>query len=178
MADLAQVLTALVLSMPVPVMPGHEESDAVHAARLTSIAHDAAAVALDPDVRPLFAGPLGREATAAAILAVAYHESGFAADVDAGVCYRGKGHEKRCDAGHARCLMQVLDTEPILDRRECFRRGLAGLRRSWGACRENPKETRLAAYASGSCKGGHKGARELWAGISSWIGRMRAEAAK
>src|SRR5512139_1111558 len=117
--------------MPVPVMPGHEETDDAKRARLTSIAEDAAAVALDPDVRPLFAGPLGREATAAAILAVAYHESGFAADVDSGRCYRVGAFKSRCDHGRAVCLMQIQNAD-IADRRECFRVGLAGLRRSWG----------------------------------------------
>lgn len=157
--------------------------------RYEAIAADAYLVAFDPDTKPIFTGPRGRAATAALLLAVAYHESGFAPDVDRGPCFRG-GKKKglsirsRCDGGRAACMLQVwvgrdgktpegwTKQDLFDDRTKCFRAGLRGLRSSAGRCRKNAPDTFFAAYASGSCDRGLKGARELYMLHQSFLGRL------
>lgn len=94
---------------------------------------------------------LSREQTALVLLAVADHESGFAADVDSGDC--AATHLGRCDGGRAVGLMQVLHRGPadraaLRDRRAMFRRGLEVLRVSHRTCPRSP----FAVYAGGSCE--------------------------
>jgi hypothetical protein len=150
---------------PLQALPGWSETPAEREARYRTIAADLdAVIAAAP---PLFGGAGGKRETAALILAVAHHESGFAPDVDLGPCYRGRdGRSLRCDAGRAACVMQVRGTpeeqrELFADRRRCFREGLRLLRRSLSACSKLPPSKRLAAYASGSCAGGHKESADM-----------------
>jgi hypothetical protein len=140
------------------IAPG-PETDAERTERLHEIAVDAAFVAKNDD-------------EAALLLAVAYHESGFALDVDKGPCRKGT-----CDGGQAACMMQIhatpeRRTELFKDRRECFRVGLSALRMSLRACRKNAPEDRFAQYASGSCMKGFKGSRELYRAWARWRDRL------
>jgi hypothetical protein len=135
-------------------LPGHEESASDRRARYASIAADLAAVAPD-------AGDAAR------LLAVAWHESGFAHDVDVGRCYRGPGYEKRCDAGRAVCLIQAQPPRrqrELLrtDRRACLAFGLAAIKRSLATCARNSPEHRFAGL-SGSCSRGLAGSRRIHA---------------
>ncbi len=156
-------------------MPGWAETVEERRDRYAAIADAARAVAFDPNERPVFGGKHARARTAALLVAIAYHESGFARDVDLGPCYRGKADDgKRCDEGRAACLMQIhisdgqtaegyTRDELFADRTKCFRSGLHLVRRSFQACRELPEKHRLASYASGTCKGGLRGSEELMA---------------
>jgi hypothetical protein len=153
--------------------PGWEETVDARRERYASIAADLYALAYDPETKPIFGGKKGRARTAALLLAVAYHESGFARDVDLGPCYRGKdGKGARCDHGLSACLMQVrigkgttsegwTQKELFEDRKKCFAAGLRLLRRSFSACKALPMKHRLNAYASGSCDKGHAGSERL-----------------
>lgn len=143
-------------------VPGWEETPDARRTRYGAIAEAAARVALDPATPPLFAGAQGRAQTAALLLAIAHHESGFAPDVDQGPCYRGPGYVGRCDGGASACLMQVrvgdgqtregwTRDELFADREKCFRAGLAIARRSARACALLPPLHRMTAYASGGC---------------------------
>lgn len=81
--------------------PGWEETQEQMSARLMSIAEDFAAVARN-------------RVEAAMLLGIGSHESAFAADVDAGNCYRVGGFSRRCDSGRAVSVFQLQDG----DRRE------------------------------------------------------------
>jgi hypothetical protein len=153
------ILSALLTLSPRPsafLPPGWAETPAEHRARLTSIAADVAAVART-------------QTEAAILLGIAYHESGFAPDVDAGRCYRGRGWERRCDGGRAVSLWQLQEGDA--EKREAMRTSrraaaVEALRRAAGsmkACRgQGPA---LALYAGGACHRGHRAARELDASI-------------
>ena len=146
----------LVLSPPDrwTALPGHEETEAARHARYASIATDIAATAPDlPD--------------AARLLAVAFHESGFAHDVDTGRCYRGPGYEARCDGGRAVCLVQLQlprrqRERARTDRRTCLELGLAGIKRSLATCRTATPPHQYAGL-SGSCSRGLAGSRRIFA---------------
>lgn len=154
-APILAVLLALAPHGRVRPPPGWQETHAAYEARLTSVAQDIAAVA-------------STESDAAALIGIAWHESGFAADVDAGTCYRGPGWESRCDAGRAVSLWQLQDRS--YERREKMRasRRLAAkeaLRRAKAStqqCAQNEPALRFALYASGSCGHGLRTARELF----------------
>jgi len=123
--------------------PGWEEAPAAYQARLSAIAEDIAAVSS------------GR-VDAAALVGVAWHESGFAADVDAGQCYHAAA-SGRCDGGRAASLWQMQDADPErretyrTNRREAAREALRRIWRSRSACARNAPAERLAAYAGGVC---------------------------
>lgn len=150
---LAATILAVMLSLPAPrAMPGHNETADQRRDRYASIAADVASVAEDAE-------------SAALLLAVAYHESGFARDVDIGPCYRGPGWERRCDSGRAVCLTQLQlpraeRARAVADRRVCLTLGLAAARRSLATCRHLAPELRLAGL-SGSCSRGWAGARRM-----------------
>lgn len=95
------LLAAMTAWMPI-TSHAHSEAPEVTEARYEQIAADIAEVALDPDEAPLFAGEDGRVKTALLLLSVAYHESRFRGDVDAGRC---KPYE--CDHGKAFSLWQL-----------------------------------------------------------------------
>ncbi len=164
--------------------PGHEETAAEKSARYESIASDLFEVVYDPKETPLFRGAKGRARTAALVLAVAYHEGGFAHDVDVGPCYRGKdGRGSRCDHGTSACLMQLhvgtgktiqgySHDELFADRKKCFRAGLGLLRKSFAECRLLDAKHRLNAYASGVCNHGEEGSERLMAMMDKFAAKL------
>jgi hypothetical protein len=151
----------------VPQLPGWEETVEEKLERYESIAKDLYEVAYDPKTRPLYGGERGRAMTAATILGIAFHESGFAADVDKGPCYREGKFRERCDGGRSACLMQIQigdgttalrhgveglsQVDLFRDRKACFRAGLSLVRRSFASCAKAGSDAKLAAYASGRC---------------------------
>lgn len=129
--------------------PGWQEAPEAIRARYEAIAADVGAVAQSREDVALLVG-------------VAWHESGFAADVDAGRCYQIGKWRGRCDGGRAVSLWQLQSGAAEsrerwrTDRRAAATRALAVLRWSLRTC-----GGRLTAYASGSCSKGHQGAAEL-----------------
>lgn len=129
-----------------PAYPGWAETAEARTARMWSIAEDIAAVAESP-------------AEAAALVAIAWHESAFAADVDKGPCYRGpKGDGARCDAGRAASMWQLQGdaaerAKLFAERRYAARRARDLMRRSARACvQRHGREAALRVYASGTCR--------------------------
>lgn len=180
MTTMTEWLLAIIVSVANPEraatedpFPGWAETVAERRERFTAIAADLESFVFDEKTRPVFGGAHGRARTAALVLAVAYHESGFMKDVDIGPCYRGKnGQSTRCDSGKSACLMQIriadgktpegyTREELFKDRRKCFESGLRLLRSSLGMCKHLPLKHRLAAYASGSCDKGWEGSEVL-----------------
>lgn len=144
-------------------------------ARYRQIAEDAVAVAYDPGNDPLFGGDDGRARTAALMLSVAYHESGFRRDVDFGV-----GPNARGDSGQSWCLMQIRvgggrtiegwsGRDLVRNRRHCFSSGLGAIRRSFIACRNNSRYELLNAYTSGSCNRGAPQSRDRMTSAFKWV---------
>ena len=135
-AAVAWILSLLLYAVPperVAAAPGWEETPAARAARYEAIAADVAAVVYAPDAVVLYAGPRARARTAALLVAVAVLESGLAADVDRGPCYRGRdGRGPRCDRGRAFGLWQVHDPAVAGDRRAAARAALRLMRGSFG----------------------------------------------
>lgn len=161
------------LDRPREVLPGWAETRVERAARYESIAEDVADVAREACAKAEHATACERW-TVDILEAVAWHESGFAPDVDAGRCYRGKdGRGPRCDGGTAWSLWQIRTggeeaAQFARDRKAAARAALRHLRRSLGACRALAPELRLSAYAGGRCTTTGRGAeasRELWAAI-------------
>lgn len=157
-----------------PQLPGWEETAEQKLERYESIAQDLHRVVYDPAFRPLHSGRKGRASTVALVLGVAYHESGFARDVDHGPCYRGPGNAGRCDGGTSVSLMQIrvgagatvegwTRDDLFADRTKAFRAGIRLLRQSMRACSKLPSEHWLSAYASGACDNplGHRRSSEL-----------------
>jgi len=149
-----------------PAYPGWAETAPERRARYESIATDVVTAA---EQAPIFKGNDAVRATVAYALAAAFHESGFAADVDLGPCFRGRdGKGPRCDGGLAVSMWQLRTGG---EERELFEHhrlaaaleGIRRIRRSLGACRKNPPELRLAGYASGRCTMGYKEAKEIYA---------------
>lgn len=156
-------------------MPGWTETKAQREERYVAIAKSIVEVASDPDEKPVFGGAAGRSRTAALLAAIAWHESGFARDVDIGPCYRGRANDgARCDHGRASCIMQIhvqpdgktlegwTKAELFADRTKCVRAGLHLVQKSFASCKGNPKH-RLAAFASGRCSAGQSGSEMLLA---------------
>lgn len=117
---------------------------------------------------PLFGGTHGRERTAVLLAAVAFAESGYRRDVEAG--------ETRGDKGRACGLWQIQATpvpcpQFVTDRRESARYALELMRRSFTACRTLPIEERLAAYASGRCDAGLRESRVRIELAQRWYAR-------
>jgi hypothetical protein len=144
-----------------PHFPGWHETAAQLTTRYESIAADIAAVV--ETETPIARGKHGREQTAAMLVAVSFLESGWAPDVDASRCYRGRsGRSKRCDSGRAFTIYQMQFDDPVqrelarTDRRAATRIALARIRRSIAACARHGDLARLNAYASGRCDAGQK----------------------
>ena len=156
-----------------PQLPGYEETADEKTERYRSIAEDLYRVVYDSEIQPLFGGPKARAHTAALVLGVAFHESGFAKDVDVGPCYVGKVRGiTRCDGGRSACLMQILldhrktpegwsQADLFADRTKCFRAGLGQLRKSMTACSSLPADYQLSAYATGVCGRGFAVSKQL-----------------
>lgn len=161
--DLAAViLTALLTLAPHSRQrPPHgwEETREAYEARLGSISADIASAAE------------GSRERAAKLVGIAWHESGFAADVDAGLC--ADENRGRCDGGKAASLWQLQDGDPVrlmhyrLDRRAAAKEALRRLERSERTCAGNGVTERLAAYAGGVCglMSAKAAARGLWASV-------------
>lgn len=170
---LITTLAPLDRASPDREFPGWTETVEERRARYVGIASDLEAFVFDPETKPAFGGDGGRARTAALLLAIAYHESGFAKDVDLGPCYRGlRGRSSRCDSGMSACLLQIhlgngktpegwTQADLFADRKKCFAVGLRLVRGSLGACRQLPLRDRLSAYASGSCARGAEASRAL-----------------
>jgi hypothetical protein len=180
MSQVADWLLALMVAFAPPEraarhdqFPGWEETVDERKLRYAEIGRDLYSYVYHPDTKPIFGGAKGRARTASLLLAIAYHESGFAKDVDKGPCYRGKsGNSTRCDSGMSACLMQIhlgdgttpeghTQKDLFADRKKCFGAGLRLIRRSFSACKSLPMKHRLNAYASGSCSKGHEGSERL-----------------
>jgi hypothetical protein len=104
--SMLKALTAYLIVAMTSWMPVHNhaarETPEQTLARYEAIATDIATIALDPSEPSLFQGDDGRVKTALLLLSVAFWESAFRGDVDAGHC---KPHE--CDNGHAYSLWQL-----------------------------------------------------------------------
>lgn len=148
-------------------IPGWEETEAERRARYDEIAQAVWQVAFDPAEPPLWSGADGRSRTAALLVAIAYHESELAKDVDKGPCYRGGNRTQRCDGGRAACLLQInvgdgktaegwTKADLFADRLKCLRAGLRLVRQSFVSCSALPQGFWLNAYASGTCARGYE----------------------
>ncbi len=142
-----------------PQFKGYEESASEKQARYEAFASDIERVAFDVAETPLFGGSDGRARTAVVILSVAYHEGGWALDVDLGPCAKIPG---RCDGGLSACTMQIrigtgttaegwTQADLFGDRRKCFRAGMHRLQRSFRSCAKLGSEHSFDAYAAGKC---------------------------
>jgi len=139
--------------------PGWQETRDAYEARLGSIAGDIAAAAE------------GSRERAVKLIGVAWHESGFAADVDAGRCANESAG--RCDGGRAVSLWQLQDRDRERrevyrgNRREAAREALRRIERSERACAANGPMEALAIYAGGTCSllSAKAAARGLWASV-------------
>lgn len=95
---------------------------------------------------------------AALVLAIERHEGGWTKHVDT-----GEGPHARGDRGQSVCGMQLRigngktdegwTAEDVLaDEEKCVISGLRRVQRSFGACKEQGPDARLAVYAGGSCR--------------------------
>jgi len=151
----AWIFSLLVLLAPperlaaLPAFPGWRETVEQRTTRYRSIAEDIAVTTGDP-----------REL--AVLVAVAYHESGFAPDVDKGPCYRGPRQDSaRCDGGRAASMWQIQAAgdddaaDLFAHRRVAAARALKAIRRSARTCvQKHGREAALRVYASGTCSAG------------------------
>jgi hypothetical protein len=170
-------LLSAMMSWAPPANHAYYESKAETTERYESIAHDIAAVVLDPAEAPLFGGPQGRAQTGLLLAAIASYESGgYRRDVDFGMGTRSRG-----DAGRSWCLMQInigegstaehwTGRDLVLDRQKCLRVGLHLVRASFGMCHSERFFDRLSGYTKGRCIGDEgashrrmKRATEWWA---------------
>ena len=139
--------------------PGWAETQDQYEARLAGVAADVEAVAAN-------------STEVAYLLGIAWHESGFALDVQVGPCVGT--HAGRCDGGRARGPWQLHGASSEATLREQAALALRRVRASVHQCAGNPPGERLAAYASGRCDRGLGAAREL----ESSVVRARSELAR
>lgn len=173
--------------------PENKETVEETTQRYNAIARATVDVAYDPLRAPLVREEeYARAKTALLLLAVASYESGFLRGVDLGLGKKGRG-----DYGRSHCMMQInlgrnrTDTSVLTkligeewsgndlveDRVKCFTAGHVLISKSLNACRQLPFHHRLAAYASGSCEGGHQESRlRLTRGIN-WYALHKAPVA-
>jgi len=154
---IAAMLRLSPLDSPRETFPGWEETADQRRARYVSIAHDVAVAVAEGCIDRSDEAVCQRSATAF-LLGVAWHESGFAFDVDSPLgCYRKGWHVRRCDRGRSVSLWQLqYGTKEEraawkADRLLAARAALRFIRQSLGACLRLPRERRLAAYADGLC---------------------------
>ena len=142
--------------------------------RYGAIAKDIAEVAMDPGEAPVFDGPHARERTAALLLAIAWHESGWRRDVDLGLGPFARG------TGRYHCIMQVAvdrgkhasgwsGKQLVEDRERCVRAALDILQRARGACRPQGPDAWMRLYVSGQCTRGRKAADERLGTARRWL---------
>lgn len=165
MADI-NTMTGWLLSIMVSMTPADKvdssESPAVRAERLESIARDIVTVVYDPNEKPAFPGPDGRELSAVFVATTAAYESGyFSAKVDKGL--------SRGDGGGSWCMMQInvrngktsegwTGKDLVKDRKKCVTVGYRIMKSSMKMCSSSPRSS-LAAYISGRCDWAVKEAR-------------------
>jgi hypothetical protein len=155
------MLKTLILSMMIDLLhPSVQARSYAHEPlaeaelRYESIAEDISTVVMDEAEPPLFTGPAAREATAALLSAIAWHESGFRKDVD--VC---RGAYSKGDQGRSISILQVMvgpnyeghsAREICEDRKLAVKLGLHVLRRAKNGCGGGPRVW-LQSYAAGGC---------------------------
>jgi hypothetical protein len=168
---LSKYLVAAMLTWAPPSIHAYlGQTEEIVRDRYEGIADDLAAVALDPNEKPLFAGPTGREQSAVFIDAwMSYESGGFRNDVDT---VEGTG-----DSGNSHCLAQVQlrRGEVMKDRKDCFRLAFARMRESFAACASLPLKQKGSVYAAGNCTQGRH-ASEIrmnramtWWASSPWL---------
>jgi hypothetical protein len=149
-----------------------EAEDETHA-RYQALATSLAEVVLDPEERSLFPGDDGRRQTAALMLALSYHESGWRRDVDLGI-------DKKVRPGRQYwCVMQIgvdkktaegwTGPDLVADREKCFRAGLHRLQQTRGSCRAQGHDAWLRSYASGNCTRGGKSVDQRMGTFRRWL---------
>ena len=142
--------------------------------RYAAIARAIADVSLDPQEAPVFTGEHARERTAALLLSVAYHESGWRRDVDLGLGPHARG------GGRYHCIMQVAvdrgkhasgwtGAQLVESRQRCVRAALDVLQRAKGSCRAQGPDAWLRLYTSGQCTRGRKAAEARMHTARRWI---------
>ena len=165
--------------------PAAVEPEEETRARYEGLSRALAEVVLDPEERSLYPGPDGRRQTAALMLSLAFHESGFRRDIDLGL-------GKKPHAGRQYwCVMQVgVDGKPTpegwtgadltADRRKCFRAALHKLQQTRGSCKAQGPDAWLRSYAAGDCSRGAKPAAQRIGTFRRWLAmypyKPRAEA--
>jgi hypothetical protein len=140
-----------VLTLMLKAEPAHAQSP-----WRASYEATAAAIARAADQRPLFAGQDGAAKTAAVLVSVAWFESRFQPDAEGDKPKLADGTRGRA---RSVCAMQVHESnfaalkvtraELLSDVQRCFDTGLELLHVSFGVCRAQPLEHRLAHYCVG-----------------------------
>jgi hypothetical protein len=144
MSDLTSAIVGAMLTLAPPSGIVEPVEDALQ--RYHAIARDIVAIAEEEPVAP------GADVqTAAFLVSIGYHESGYALDVDTG--HRRGDRQSSCtiwqvNRGRSACVSL------LANRRAAAREAAIAVRRSFGACRRARRAHWLAAYASGSCKRG------------------------
>jgi hypothetical protein len=98
------------------------------------------------------------------LLAVAWRESAWRADVDTG--------ETRGDHGRSWSLWQIQGHGQLTDRRTAVRIALELMRRSQTAC-TGPVPLMLRAYTSGSCEAGGDASKQRVLLAQRWYARVQ-----
>lgn len=148
-------------------------------ARYEEFARTVALVAYDPAESPLFGGADGRSRTAAVMLSVAFHESGFRRDVSLGVGSRARGdHGRSCTAwqfniGSGKNISGHTCDELLADPEQAARDALRVLRVSMKSCAGLPVEERLSMYTAGRCEPGQIASRSRFRMAVRWFDRRR-----
>lgn len=151
----------------IPTYPEATETVEERTGRYMEISKDIAEVVMETEKTSA-----AKRRAAALLTGIAWHESGFAKDVDIGPCAPGRLKKGGCDRGRARGLWQIQAYE-VPTRKDGARLALKLARRSITACKKLPAKAQLAAYAGGTCtsKMGQKRSAELFA----MVGRLRGE---
>jgi hypothetical protein len=152
------------------------EPEAETRSRYDALAKGLAEVVLDPEERPLYPGPRGRPQTAALMLALSYHESGWRRDIDLGIGKKVRpGRQYWCVMqvgldGAAKTAEGYTGPELTADRRRCFRAALHRLQQTRGSCRAQGSDAWLRSYSAGDCSRGAKPADQRMGTFRRWLG--------
>lgn len=149
----------------IPTYPEARETVEERSDRYAAIAWDVATVAIEGA-----RSERGQRRAAAVLLGIAWHESGFAKDVDLGPCAPARVKKGGCDGGRARSLWQIQGWTGE-GRQDAARVALGLARRSMTACRHLPRNGQLSVYASGTCQSGigQKRSAELFRMIDRFL---------
>lgn len=140
----------------IPTYPEAQETSEERTERYLEIANDIAEAALEH-------APKTPKRAAALLYGIAWHESGFAKDVDLGPCAPARLAKGGCDSGRAKSLWQI-QGYTLTSRKDAARLALRLAKRSFQACRALPEHQRLASYAAGTClsRVGQARSEEVW----------------